>query len=54
MGEIIPAHFLCASPYKVEDIITMEETLYPEWWQFWKKPIKVLRTYEVKTTIDKP
>ena len=44
-----PAHFLCASPYKIGDIITCERTIYPAWWQFWKKPTTVVEKHEVKS-----
>ena len=44
-----PAHFMCPSPYKIGDIITMEENVYPPWWRFWQKPVKVLKKYEVKS-----
>lgn len=44
----IPCIFLCETAYKVGDIFICVEMVYPEWWQFWKKPEMVKRRYEVK------
>lgn len=45
--QITPATFLCGAPYKIGDIITTEEMVYPPWWMFWQKPRKVTQKYEV-------
>lgn len=49
MTEPTPAHFICPSPFKIGDILTSERTIYPAWWQIWKKPYRVTETLEVKS-----
>lgn len=36
------------TPYKPGDLFTVEETVYPAWWQFWKAPRTVLQEYQVE------
>jgi len=41
------SHWMCPHPYKVGDIITTQQTIYPKWWQFWKKPYEKRITYKM-------
>jgi hypothetical protein len=43
----IKTHFLCPSPYKPGDIITVYRMIYPSWWQFWRKPYRIEELHEV-------